>query len=259
MRRRFSPTRVALWVLGMASVASLMLTSPLSDGPAWWQAILSGAGIIATGLLWRLDKERVAEAAEEERRNLAAMIQGHVQQIMAAANELSDFDAISSMFAAGTDERIKDAMRKVKHCWLTLKPFRPYAGLGEFSAVSSLGDVERHCRELISRISGPQSHPTTGEYRRDIVQMKRRGEEIADACEKEMEPGIRTNSTAVPFVRHCHFRVTFGSRLMIPRKPVSTVNLTTQNRESAVTVAGSDCESSPRLELPKNAHVGPPG
>lgn len=180
-------TTIALWVVGLASVLGLVMTSQLRDGPAWWQAILSGAGIIATGLLWRLDKERVAQAAEDERKNLAAMIQGHVQAIMTAANELAAFNVIDSMFAAGSDERVKDAMRKVQNSWLTLKPFRPYAGLGEFSAVSALGDMERHCRELASRISGPLSHPVTGEYRRDVGQMKHRGEEIADACEKAIK------------------------------------------------------------------------
>ncbi|MDQ8050864.1 Fic family protein [Luteibacter sp.] len=118
-----------------------------------WPGLVAGHSLWSRhhlhGLLWRLDKDRTTELVEEETRNLAAMIQGRVQQIMVAANEVAAFDSISSMFAAGTDERIKDAMRKIKHCWLTFKPFRPYAGLGEFSAVSALGDVERHCRELI--------------------------------------------------------------------------------------------------------------
>ncbi len=61
---------ISLMALVMATLVALSLTAPLSDGAAWWQAILSGVALLGSMLFWRLDKQ--AQALNEANDRAAA-------------------------------------------------------------------------------------------------------------------------------------------------------------------------------------------
>ena len=61
---------IALQALVLATIIALALTAPLSDGAAWWQAILSGVALLGGMLFWRLDKQ--AQLTQEQKQAASA-------------------------------------------------------------------------------------------------------------------------------------------------------------------------------------------
>lgn len=54
----------------LATIVALILTAPLTDGAAWWQAILSGVALLGGMLFWRLDKQ--SQALQERKQAASA-------------------------------------------------------------------------------------------------------------------------------------------------------------------------------------------
>ncbi|UJB21667.1 MULTISPECIES: hypothetical protein [Lysobacter] len=145
---------VALCVLGGITFMALGVTFPMKDAPAWWQAVMSGSALFLTTILWHRDKQHMLERADDERRNLHAMVWGCVQKVSEAAREVAvaaeaELHGQKKYVVA---ERIRETSNRIDH----LRLFSPYDRLGTFKAVNSLGDVEVCGRKLTAFVAGQE-------------------------------------------------------------------------------------------------------
>lgn len=187
--RGVSLARIGMIAVWLAATGGMLVTAPMRDAPAWWQALLSGAALLTTAFLWQLDKEHQRSREEIEQRNLQQIIVGCVKELLRVTNRL--LVRCDPESTAPRDREVKALLQDIEHRFLHLHTFSPYDRLGAFDRVQAVANVEVCCRSLLVFLEdGPPPISPRGALAGYLVTHRHRdavqpfAEELAARCER---------------------------------------------------------------------------